>query len=105
MTNSKKTGVILRGLLNARDPFVRDADYEAILLAMEGGFRVFVNDGPQMDVSPRFYEHPSREQPGLPYVVPIHDLSVGEHTVRVDRQELVDKELRWETGYSILFYT
>jgi hypothetical protein len=105
MVASREVGVIFRGFLNARDVYKPEADYGAILEAMEGAFRLYLNDSLRTDISPRFHEHLQRQQAGLLYMVPVHDLPVGEHLVRVDRRIVRADSLAWRTGYDMRFYS
>ena len=61
-------------------------------------------DGRPAEVPPRFHTHPVRKQPGLLYLVPTHDLEVGEHYVRVQSRFLDGDTLDWSEGYLIYFY-
>lgn len=80
-----------------------DADSPALLRAFNELRRVYVNDS-LLNVLPRFSNHVERRQSGVVYMIPAHDLSTGEHTVRVDKRMQLLDTASYSKGYRIYFY-
>ena len=80
------------------------ATYPELLTTVTSLYRCYVNDSLRADVRPRFHFHPGREQAGLLYVIPVHDLPPGEHTVRLEQQRLRADTLYWRPQPTIYFY-
>ncbi|NJC28364.1 hypothetical protein [Neolewinella antarctica] len=78
--------------------------YDTLLLALSSVYRLYVNDSLRQDVPARFFHSEWRDQPGLLYMIPTHDLPVGEHILRVDLQRLRNDSLVWERGDGVRFY-
>ena len=78
--------------------------YDSLLVGVSSIFRLYVDDSLRTDLAGRFHYNPDREQPGLLYMVPAHDLAVGEHQLYVETQYLVADTLGWYAGPLIYFY-
>ena len=80
-----------------------DADYAALLRAFTDLRRVYVNDS-LVNVLPRFANHNTRGQSGVVYMIPAHDLPVGEHTLRIDTRMHRTDTVDYSRGVQIYFY-
>ena len=78
--------------------------YPELLTAFTGLFRCYVDDSLRTDVQPRFHQHPTRGQAGLLYVIPVHDLPTGEHTLRMEQRRLRGDSLYWRPHPNVYFY-
>jgi hypothetical protein len=78
--------------------------YDSLLVAMSSIFRLSVDDSLRLDIRPRFHYHAARKQPGLLYMIPAHDLPIGEHYVQVQTQYLQEDSLEWYRGGRVYFY-
>ncbi|MEM6770873.1 MAG: hypothetical protein AAF597_09840 [Bacteroidota bacterium] len=103
MEVAQYTGIILEGGINAGNNINRDADNAALLKAFNGMYNLFLNDS-LLNVSPRFYRHTTRKQPGLLYSIPVHELAVGEHQIRLDRRQYRYDTLAFNAGINVYFY-
>ncbi len=101
---SRYAGLKLRGAFNAGTLHNAEADYPALLRALGSLHRLTVDGQPVPGVDPRFHYHPTREQAGLPYLVPTHNLAVGEHTLLLETSYLTADTLRWADYGAIYFY-
>jgi hypothetical protein len=79
------------------------ADFDGLLKAMTELHQLRI-DSVVVDVQPRFHNHTDRKQYGLLYIIPIHDLPHGEHTLRIDRLQHLIKECKYNQGAVIYFY-
>ncbi|MGB3801977.1 MAG: hypothetical protein WA952_19310, partial [Lewinella sp.] len=78
--------------------------YDSLLIAVSSMFRVYVDDSLRQDIPARFHYNSEREQPGLLYMVPTHDLPIGEHYLNVETQYIQADTLYWYMGARIYFY-
>ncbi len=100
---SRYAGIKLRGAFSAGELYNNEADYPALLKALSSLHRLSLN-GDALAVTPRFHAHPIREQAGLLYMVPTHDLPVGEHQLLLETAYLNADTLRWADYGAIYFY-
>ncbi|WP_157976217.1 hypothetical protein [Lewinella sp. IMCC34191] len=100
---SRYTGMKLEGAFTVGTQSNAKASNDSLLLAFDALHKVSLN-GSAAGVKPRFHTHSVREQPGLLYMVPTHDLPPGEHAVRVQNRYLDNGNLEWNEGYRIYFY-
>ncbi len=100
---ARYTGVKLEGAFTVGQSGNGQASNDSLLLAFAALHQMFLNEQPT-DTSPRFHTHPVRQQPGLLYMIPTHDLPLGEHSIRVRSRDLLEDELAWQEGYRIYFY-
>ncbi len=98
------TGPLLRGGISLGKRYNADADYDSLLLAVASTVRLTLNDSLRQDLRPKFHYHPQREQPGLLYLIPTHELPVGEHFLHVDRRRIQADTLYWRDYGGIYFY-
>jgi len=101
---SQYPGIKFRGAVSIGQMYEPDTNYDSLLIAMESMFLLHLNDSLRAEVQPRFHFHVQRQQPGLLYMVPTHDLPTGEHAIRLDRQYMDGDSLAWQTGVNIYFY-
>ena len=99
----RNPGVYLRGGFSLGGRNNAEADNRALLDAFAALYRLFVNDSLRA-VAPRFHTRADREQAGLLYVIPVHDLPVGEHRLRLDKRELRQDSVLYQPGLSLYFY-
>lgn len=97
-------GVKLSGAFVLGQRYNREADNDSLLIALSDGVELYLNDSLASEVEPRFHFHQEREQAGLLYMLPTHDLSVGEHNVRLRWQWIRNDSLKWNEGTNIYFY-
>lgn len=100
---ARLTGSILRGGLHIGESATNEADNTELREAMSSLWRLSV-DSIRLDVSPRFYKHEQRRQLGLLYMIPTHDLAVGEHELMIQKRMHLRDTLRFETGNITYFY-
>ena len=100
---ARYTGIKFRGAITLGRQSNDEVQNDSLLRALQQLHRLSLN-GLATDVRPRFHTHPVREQPGLLYMVPTHDLETGEHHVRVQSRFLEEDTLGWSEGYLIYFY-
>lgn len=100
---SRLVGTKLEGTVNLGTQYNREADNAALLEALSGLRRIYVNDS-LMELKPRFHRHLEREQPGLLYLIPAHDLPNGEHKLRFDRKQFNNDPESYNEGRVIYFY-
>jgi hypothetical protein len=81
-----------------------DYSYDSLLVAVSSIFRLYVDDSLRRDVQPRFHYNDDRKQPGLLYMIPAHELPVGEHYVEIGTQHLVDDSLKWYRQGRVYFF-
>ena len=101
---SRYTGLQFDEPIKLSTPYNVEANYDSLLIAMTGAFRLFVNDSLRSDVPPRFHHHPQRDESGLLYMVPAHALAPGEHWLRIDQVRLEGDSMVWKEGSNIHFY-
>ena len=77
---------------------------DSLLLAFTSGFHLYVDDSLIVAPSWRFYHHPKREQPGLLYTMPTHQLDRGEHLLKIRKERVVSDSLVWRDNAFIYFY-
>jgi hypothetical protein len=94
----------LRGAFTLGERFNKDADYPLMLKAMGEIHQLYINDSLHTELRPLFHFHPTRAQPGLQYMIPVHDLPPGRHQLTVQSRTIVSDSLRWSTGRTIYFY-
>lgn len=80
------------------------ANYDSLLVAFTELHRLYVDDSLRTDVAPRFHFHPGREENGLLYMVPAHELDRGEHRLRIEQRHLRGDSLYWRSYGDIYFY-
>lgn len=97
-------GIKLNGAINLGNSYNEAAQYDSLLLALTGSQRLFLNDSLLNEVQPRFHFHEKRLQPGLLYMLPTHDLRIGEHQVRVEKERIRADTLYWSGRLNIHFY-
>lgn len=100
---ARLTGPVLRGGLRYGDIKMEDANNTELRKAMSSLWRTSV-DSVTLNVTPRFSRHEQRRQYGLLYLIPAHDLSIGEHQLRIQRRMHLSDTLKFQEGYSIYFY-
>ncbi len=98
------TGFKIRGAFSAGQISNPESDTEQLLDCMKRLWRVTIDDSTYTEVNFRFYYHPLREQNGLLAMIPIHELDLTEHYIRVDRHRYIDDELKWLDGQNLWFY-
>lgn len=98
------TGVKLRGGFNIGAIRNEAAVNDSLLRAIQTTRRLYLNDSLVTDIPPRYHFHLQREQPGLLYTLPVHQLPVGEHYVRVDEQRIRNDSIIWKKTINIYFY-
>lgn len=103
LETARYTGAKLRGAFTVGERSNPAADNDALLAAFGQLVKLSVNDS-LIDVPPRFHTHPVRRQPGLLYMIPVHDLPRGEHTLTVQSRQLRQDSLSWSSDYNIYFY-
>lgn len=101
---SQYAGLKVRGAFSLGERYNSDADYDELLRAFEQIHQLSINDTFPVAVSPLFRIHKGRRQPGVEYVIPVHDLPVGRHRLKVQLRYLKNDTLRWTDGYNIYFY-
>lgn len=101
---AKYTGTTFRGAIDLGNRNNPDADLTALMEAFQTIHRLYLNDSLLTSVNPKFYLHPEREQPGLLYMVPTHDLPVGEHQIRMTTLMYRTDTMAYSQGYSVNFY-
>ncbi|THH37752.1 hypothetical protein [Neolewinella litorea] len=100
---ARYTGAKLSGAFTVGERSNAAADNQALLAAFSDLFSLSVNDS-LLDPTPRFHIHPVRQQPGLLYMIPVHDLPRGEHILSVRSRQLRSDTLGWSSDYNIYFY-
>jgi len=98
------TGFKTRGAFSAGQINNPESDTEQLLDCMTQLWRVVIDDSIRTEMNFRFYYHPQREQYGLLAMIPIHELDLTEHYIRVDRHRYIDEELKWYDGENLWFY-
>ena len=101
---SRYTGLRFDEPMKLSDLYNRAANYDSLLIAFSSLHRLYLDDSLRTDVSPRFHYHPEREEPGLLYMVPAHDLDQGEHRLRIEQQHMDTDSVYWQSNGSIYFY-
>lgn len=96
-------GPALRGGLSVGETTSDDANNTELREAMSGLWRISI-DSTLLQVVPRFSRHQQRRQYGLLYVIPAHELPVGEHELRIQRRMHLIDTVRFHEGYSVYFY-
>lgn len=96
-------GIKLRGGFVAGTINNAEADNVALLTAMSSLHRVRLN-GILLEAAPRFHYHDRREQWGLLYMVPTHELPVGEHTLSTSKRYATGGNYHWSKGSVVYFY-
>ncbi len=100
---ARYTGLILGGPVNIGTANNENADHTALLNAFSSLQQLYLNDS-LVTVRPRFYQHTIRKQPGILYTIPVHELPVGEHSLRLDRRMYLKDTVAFSEGYSLYFY-
>jgi hypothetical protein len=95
---------VLEGVVEIGDQENDKADMDSLLLAFTSGFQLYVDDSLIVAPSWRFYHHPKREQPGLLYTMPTHQLDRGEHLLKIRKERVVSDSLVWRDNAFIYFY-
>ncbi len=98
------TGFKTRGAFSAGQIDNPESDTEQLLDCMKELWRVTIDDSIYTEVNFRFYYHPLREQNGLLAMIPIHELDLSEHYIRVDRHRYLNDEMKWLDGQNLWFY-
>ncbi|PHI20505.1 hypothetical protein CEQ90_07065 [Lewinellaceae bacterium SD302] len=101
---ARYVGVKLHGIISAGEKYNEAVNVDSLLLAFTEIRSLYVNDSLYDQVKPRFHYHETRQQPGLLYMLPTHNLPVGEHKVRLERQILQSDTLSWKKEANIYFY-
>jgi len=101
---SQYVGTKLNGAFTVGQRFNPDADYDKILAAFEKKSQVYVNDSLYRQLTPLFHFHYQRKQPGVSYMIPVHDLPPGRHELMFRERIVTDDTLRWSNGRIIYFY-
>lgn len=101
---SQYTGTKLEGAFSMGQQYNPDADYDRILAAFNKKIQLYVNDSLYRHVTPLFHFHYERNQPGLSYMIPVHDLPPGRHELLVKTRVITADTLRWSEGRTIYFY-
>lgn len=96
-------GSVLRGGISLGESTSSEADNTELRKAMSGIWRISV-DSILVEVIPRFTTHKKRRQPGLTYMIPAHDLPVGEHELLIQNRMHLRDTIRFEEGSVIYFY-
>ena len=97
------SGFYFKGLVNTESRNNPKADFPRLLATFGQLHQVYVNDS-LYALTPRFHWHERREQYGLLYLIPAHDLPPGEHALRFDRRMYYTLEKRYIDGRVIYFY-
>ncbi|WP_116127578.1 hypothetical protein [Lewinella sp. IMCC34183] len=84
LASSRYPGIKLRGAFTVGELYNPEADYSRTLAVLSRLHRVLLDGTDTVRTAPRFHHHAGREQDGLLYVLPLHDLAVGEHTLTVE---------------------
>lgn len=101
---SRYTGTKLRGAFKIGTRNNLDADYDELLATFTALHRLSIDDTLSVDVTPLFSIHQERRQPGVKYMIPVHDLPVGRHHLKLQTQLLKADTLTWSDGYKIYFF-
>lgn len=101
---SQYTGTKLHGAFSLGQRFNPDADYDQILAAFHKKSQLYINDSLYSHISPLFHFHEQRQQPGVTYMIPVHDLPPGRHELMLKIQLISADTLRWSDGRTIYFY-
>lgn len=99
-------GIKLEGAFNLGTFYNKDAEVDSLLSAFASIHKLYLNDSLLESSNWRFYRHQKRKQNGLIYHLPLHDLPIGEHQIKVDRQwkSTEGDSLYWSEGSVINFY-
>ncbi len=100
---ARLTGTVLRGGLRLGKSTSSKVDNTELRKAMSGIWRISL-DSLQLDVNPRFSTHKERGQFGLLYMIPAHELPVGEHEILIQKRMQMSDTLQFEKGSLIYFY-
>lgn len=103
ITPGRSRGAYLEGGFNLGSRNLPDADNEVMLAAFRAKYKLYVNDS-LASVAPRFYYHKNRQQHGILYPIPVHDLPDGEHRLRLDRRKHRTDSILYSKGTSFYFY-
>ncbi|MBB4079125.1 hypothetical protein GGR28_001742 [Lewinella aquimaris] len=103
LTETAYPGIKLRGGIYAGRMYNEEADYGATLAIMGRLHRVLL-DSLALSVDPLFYFHGGREQHGLLYMIPTHQLPVGKHALRIESRTSSADTAAWSSYGNIYFY-
>lgn len=101
---SQYTGTKLNGAFSIGERFNPDADYPKILETIGQLYQIFINDSLQTNLHPLFHYHPKRGQPGVQYMIPVHDLPPGQHRLKIKSRLQTDDLVSWTDGRTVYFY-
>ncbi len=101
---SQYTGTKLNGAFTIGQRINPDADYERILNAFGKKNQLYINDSLYRHLTPLFHFHNQRKQPGISYMIPVHDLPPGRHELMLKTRIISGDTLRWSNGRTIYFY-
>lgn len=101
---SQYPGTKLRGAFTLGQTLNPDADDTRILAAFGKKNQLYVNDSLYDHLEPLFHFHQDRKQPGVVYMIPVHDLPSGRHELMLKARGIKADTLRWNDGRTIYFY-
>ncbi|MEM9929145.1 MAG: hypothetical protein AAF840_04965, partial [Bacteroidota bacterium] len=82
---SQYTGIKLYGAFTLGKRINYEADYAELLRVFTQLYRLSINDTIDVEAAPLFRMHQERRQPGLEYMIPVHELPQGKHRLRIQR--------------------
>lgn len=97
-------GIKLAGAIKVGERYNDHANHDSLLLALTELQEMYVDDSLRTDIKPRFHFNEKRQQPGLLYMLPAHDMSIGEHKVLVKKRAIRADTLSWTGQVNIYFY-
>ncbi len=101
---SQYPGTKLNGAFTLGQRNNPNADYEQILAAFGQKARIYINDSLYSHITPLFHFHHQRQQPGVVYMIPVHDLPPGRHELMGRFRTIEADTLKWSEGRTIYFY-
>ncbi|MEL7162050.1 MAG: hypothetical protein AAFN92_14940, partial [Bacteroidota bacterium] len=101
---SQYTGIKVRGAFRIGERNNLDADEARSLAAFAQAFQFYLNDSLVTNADPLFHFHPEREQAGVAYMIPVHELPYGRHALKVKSRIIEKDSLIWTGGRTIYFY-
>ncbi len=101
---SQYPGTKLNGAFSMGQLSNPDANYAQTLAAFNQKARIYINDSLYSHITPLFHFHHERRQPGVVYMIPVHNLPPGRHELMVRSRTIVADTLQWSQGRTIYFY-
>lgn len=101
---TRYSGFRLEGAIGLGEHINNAADEAKTLAAFRQLFRLSVNDSLYYDLSPLFQVDRSRRQAGVAYMIPVHHLPPGRHTLKFQSRIIQSDTLSWSGGRKVYFY-